>query len=342
MMADFHFLDGMTQEERWLYCTQLTSSGRPEDVNDCFLIAVYLRKNGKKEEAYKISEKLAKDDPSLKSYNIYLASALDLATKKELKIDKLADVFYEVWDFYQKEEYEPNITATLLRCCNYLENIGKVEKEAFGQIYQKCPEQDRVSNSYILVQYFRHLVMNGNGQQAVEQYRQLPQDLRANRMLVNTLRSVLRENDSDDAIISNGLLSNNRSEKGTKTVTLISNYSFIEDMPQILRSFSLEVKPVDIGNKDIISSLNKSTFKATIAIVVLPTDAGESYADWAFVLGYCVHKFGKDNIFVAVEQSIDLIKDGGISAILRNLNAIEFHDKVEFITQLGNRGIITG
>lgn len=58
-----------------------------------FLEAVRLRKEGCTKDAFEVGKVLVQNHPSLKSYNIYLASAYDLLTKKRIKSCRIQENF---------------------------------------------------------------------------------------------------------------------------------------------------------------------------------------------------------------------------------------------------------
>lgn len=310
------------------------------EANDrCFFLAVQLRKAGKKDVAYEVSKYLTESHASLKSYNIYLASTYDLTVAKKLDIYVLKDVFDSAWKFYADKEFEPNITATLLKCCNYLIDSNLVDKTEFDRIYGKCPESEKYKNSFIITQYFKRLIAEGNRQQVINIFATLSPKLKGNKTLLQLKKSC----ESGRPFIEGGNTSGN-TFKRTNRITVISDSEYIQSITKILSSFSIDMNVVDINSADIIETLNQNTYKATIAIIVMHPKQEDSDCDltnWAFILGYCVHKFSKNNMLLFAENSIKF-ETTPLASTLKMFDVIDYTTELDFITKLGNRGIISG
>lgn len=300
--------------------------------------AINLRKKGNPKDAFKICAELSKENPSLKSYNIYLASAYDLLLKNNLNIDDFATIYKSVLEFYKNMNFERNISATLLKCSNYLIERGMSESEIFYEIYQKCPEEERKGNSFIMTQYFKRLISDGKEQQARDIFNNLPQRLKSNRAL-SSLFNVKSSPKNDSHSDSNPKL-NNRSTY----VTIISNETSLQMMQDLLCDFSLVLKPIDIACGDLVSELNQKTFRASKTILLIPSPeplSDESLDTWMFIMGYCIHKFGKGNIVMMCEDSLN-ITNMIFQVLARFVDGHTYKNELDIIKILGRRGVIFG
>ena len=319
------------------YYVPLADSANVEENNKCFALAVQLRKAGKKSLSYEVSKYLTEKHASLKSYNIYLASTYDLTITKDIEIDVLKVVFDAAWKFYAKEEFEPNITATLLKCCNYLIELHKASEAEFEEIYNKCPENERLNNSFIVTQYFKRLIAKKQFQQVIDIYMSLPPKLKNNKTLIQLRKSC----ENGNAFLDSRNVSGNASKRSNK-ITIISRSEYIESIAKILDNFSIDTNVVNINSIDIIESLNQNTYKSTIAILVIPKESTESdLIKWTFVLGYCVHKFSKNNMILFVEGE-NKVETKSFSAILKMFEKFDYTSELNFVKKLGNLGIISG
>lgn len=320
---------------------RLAKSENPDDREKCFLIASRLRKKGYTAQAFLASELLSTLYPSLKSYNIYLISAYDLTYKGEKKVEELSEVFQKAWAFYQKESFEPNITATLLKCCNYLiQNAAKGERkneleellDTFSKIYNKCPDEEKNKNSFIIAQHFRRLIADGQKEQALSEFNQLLPELQNNRTLCNIINYV----DLED---KKKIHFNSTLAKESKKWTLVSVKGELAELKEMLESFSIIVSQVEIQSENLAENLNQSTYRAEKAIIIVPKSSDSSNMErWAFALGYCIHKFGKSNTIVFIDRDVK-INDG---SILNFYKPTAFKDQWDLIKQLGSFGFISG
>ena len=234
--------------------------------------------------------------------------------------------------------FERNISATLLKCSNYLIERGMSESEIFYEIYQKCPEEERKGNSFIMTQYFKRLISDGKEQQARDIFNNLPQRLKSNRAL-SSLFNVKSSPKNDSHSDSNPKL-NNRSTY----VTIISNETSLQMMQDLLCDFSLVLKPIDIACGDLVSELNQKTFRASKTILLIPSPeplSDESLDTWMFIMGYCIHKFGKGNIVMMCEDSLN-ITNMIFQVLARFVDGHTYKNELDIIKILGRRGVIFG
>lgn len=311
----------------------LAKSNNLDDNETCFLLAIQLRKHGRKKEAYEASKELSKYNPSVKSYNIYLASAYDLTTKKEVSNEELNTVFTAALDFYFKAGYEVNLAATLLKCCNYLISESLSDNDTFKSIYSTVPAEDKNKNSFIISQYYKRLVADGLIETVLEHYKQLLPALKENRAIVNIVKPIQKALENErDYIVTNNVAA-------TRKITIISDQENAQKYSAMLENFSLVATTVDIFSDNIIENLNKATHKSTIAIVIV-TDKIKKYFQFQdifpFVLGFCAHKFGRNNVKVFQHGSVMELE----SSILKNFEILLFDEDICFLTLLGKLKLI--
>ena len=251
-----------------------------------FLEAVRLRKEGCTKDAFGIGRVLTQNSPSLKSHNIYLASAYDLLVKNELEVAEFKEIFDAAFEFYKQATFERNLAATLLKCCNYLIDRGIVEIALFDDIYNKGTAEENESNSYIMVQYFRRLIADGKEQQVQVVFDRLPHSIKTNYSLLNALKGLKSLRVFADP---NGNVKID-SDKLTR-ITVVADIDHLKYIQELLCDFSLVLRPIDIASDDLVSELNRNTYKASKAIFVIPnldSISEEALPLWTFAMGYCI------------------------------------------------------
>lgn len=308
-------------------------SSDPDDNETCFLLAIQLRKHGRKKEAYEASKALSENNPSAKSYNIYLASAYDLTAMKDLSNDDLSGVFTEVLSFYLRAGYEVNIAATLLKCCNYLISVGLSNDSIFQKIYDTIPNEIKNNNSFIISQYYKRLIADNLQEIVLADYKQLSPELKDNRVILNIVKSIPND-------VYNELYPTSPSSEGTsRKITIISNQENANKYSTILENFSLTATGVDMFSDKLIENLNKATHKSTMAFVIVSDKVKTHplYNDvFPFVLGFCAHKFGRNNVKVFQLCSTPELE----CSILDNFETLHFSDDLDFLTLLGQLKLI--
>ena len=108
-------------------------------------------------------------------------------------------------------------------------------------------------------------------------------------------------------------------------------------------SFSIQTGGIAIPSTDLsetIEKLNQGTYKASFAIIVIPKDIDDDACIWSFVLGYCVHKFGKSNILLFYENP-SRIESSPLSAYLTQFKAQIYEHDMDVIKHLGERKILS-
>ena len=304
-----------------------------------FLEAVRLRKEGCTKDAFEVGKVLVQNHPSLKSYNIYLASAYDLLTKSELKVAEFKKIFDAAFEFYKQTSYELNLAATLLKCCNYLIDRGIAENALFDDIYNKGTAEENESNSYIMVQYFKRLVTDRKEQQVRVVFERLPYSVKTNHALLNVLKGLktlkIFADPNGDVKIDNDKLTR---------ITVVSDIDHLKCMQELLCDFSLILRPIDIASDDLVSELNRNTYKAPKAIFVVPNFDSISEEDlslWTFAMGYCIHKFGKNNIITLCENNVS-DSNPPFRILSRFIETHTYNSEMDIIKILGRRGVLFG
>lgn len=333
---------GLSVEQRKAIYQDWAQSDIEENHEKCFLLATRLRKLGQKQEAYEASGYLTSKKPSLKSYNIYLASAYNLTIDKELSSEELKGIFLQAYEFYMEKDFEQNIAATLLKVSNFLISLDCVERETFDRVYLKCPDEYKYGNSFIAVQYLRRLIADKRDSDAIQAYEKLSAEVRKNRSIVQIMK---RCESCESATNSNiSYISRPVNKQQPKRITLISDGDLLPRLEEILSAFSFDLQLVDISSTDLIERLNQRTYKASIAVLILRNDSyllEQTQANWLFTIGYCVHKFSKGNVVAFVQNLNDPSKQL-LKHFLEVLGAVDYQNDVTILTELGRRNIIIG
>lgn len=319
----------------------LAKSNSPDDHEVCFLLAVQLRKHGRKKEAYEASKVLSEYNPSAKSYNIYLASTYDLILTGDFSVDQLKQVFDCALSFYDENGFEVNLAATLLKCCNYLISKSICDRSTFDKIYNAVSDEDKNNNSFIISQYYKRLVADKEIEKVQEYYSKLPLELKENVAIKNVMKTVQKEpeNDNDLSKIGNVEL--------IRKITIISDQENAEKYSALVQSFSLVAGTVDMFSDSIIENLNKANHKSSTAILIV-TDKIKKQQQFQniyfFILGFCAHKFGRDNVKIFLEKSVAKVgKDASTElkpSLLNNFEVFYFDTDVDFLTLLGKLKLI--
>lgn len=322
----------MSPDERTKQYQLWLETATEESYLKCFYLAIQLRKKRLNEEAFNVSKALTENNPSLQSYNMYLISASDLNNKEKLDFSELKSILEQAWEFSKEKEYEPNIVATMLKCCNRLIEHGFSTPTIFNEIYSNWSEAADQNNSFILAQYYTRLLSDGKKEDVIRSFDQLPAELQTNQTLIKIYKEC-----------STYPTPNVIEAKWEQKATVISSPSIIAKLASTLLSFSIQTGGIGIPSAELsetIEKLNQGTYKASFAIIVIPKNVGEDEHIWSFVLGYCVHKFGKNNILLFSED-ISCVESSPLSAYLTQFNAQSYEHDMDVVKHLGERKILS-
>lgn len=311
------------QYQTWL------DSETAEGYLKCFHLAVQLRKRRLSQDAYEVSKALSTKNPSLQSFNMYLITAYDLNSLDQLTSEELKDIFDVAWDFSKGKEFEPNIIATMLKCCNRLVDLKVLASSQFDDIYSNWAETSTTENSFILAQYYLHLLSEGKNEEVALSFEQLSPELKTNQTLIKLYR------ESTASVIPDTI-----EPKAAQKATVISSPTIITQLATTLMYFSIQTGGIGVPSPNIIEKLNQGTYRSSLAIIIIPKDASDDVCMWSFVLGYCVHKFGKNNILLFAED-IDNLCKSPLSAYLTQFNAQGFQHEMDVVKYLGEKKILS-
>lgn len=324
---------GMSGPNRDFMFNGWLESSEPVNKKKCFQMIVQLRKKRLVDQAFEFSRRLLERERTLPNYNMFLITRYDLSESREGEWNELLDVFNKVWEECKGSEFEPNIVATLLKCCNKLISLNYLESQKFLEIYHNWEENERNDNSFILAQYYIHLTNIGAYSDIITSYNSLSEKMKYN----NTIMKLFQN--STTQVQSVPASSTTAKYMPAKTVTLISADGAGEELEEMLPCFGLQPKRVSISSRNIISDLNQKTFKATLAIVILPDKFNDDIAKWMFAIGYCVHKFGKDNILIFHQETE--IDDISIEWLTDDIEIKNIKHDMDVIKQLGENKVIS-
>lgn len=331
MQKDVFRVLNMSSDERTKQYQQWLEDATEDSYLKCFYLATHLRKKRWSQDAYDVSRALTQKNPSLKSYNMYLISASDLTDKDELDLSELEVVFEQAWVFSKDKAYDPNITATMLKCCNKLIEHNLSTPAKFYTILSNWDEAGKQNNSFILMQYYIRLLSDGKKDDVIRSYDQLPAEIQANQSLIKIYKECSTH--STPNIVETKL---------EQKATVISSPDILASLAKTLISFSIQTGGIGISSADLsetIEKLNQGTYKASFSIVVIPKDADKDSCIWSFVLGYCVHKFGKNNVLLFAED-VNHMESLTLSTYLTHFKAQAYTHEVDVIKYLGEKKII--
>lgn len=320
------------QTERTIQYKAWLESGSEIDYWKCFQLAVHLRKKRLSKDAYDVSKALTEKSPSLKSFNMYLITAYDLCISQEISQNDLKDIFDATWNFSKDKEFEPNIVATLLKCCNKLIEAALLPAAQFDQIYSNWSETSEQSNSFILAQYYMFKISQGEQDQVVQSYERLSQELKSNITLTKIYKQCTQSPTSNSLDLLD--------QKILKKATIISAEEIVDTLVETLSYFNIHAVGISVSASDIANKLNKETFKSSFAVIVIPVDFSNNICAWSFILGYCVHKFGKNGCLIFA-QNVDALKETPLFSCLTEFNVQKYLSDMDVIKLLGEKSILS-
>lgn len=324
--------------------TQLLETGKSwVDENNyyslqkCLDFIGALRHKGKFNVAVELSQYLFDKIPSARNLN-----ALMISINNQGDIDKQVSMLHQIEELLKKcnIDYECNIFGTWLKTTNNLIDIGKVERSLFFDIYDKCPDNEKISNSYIIAQYYVRLNADGRYDEVINHYRSVAQGTQSNFYVKKYYEKAV--NLSGRKITDTPIGSEERKErtvddkgifvvygKNTELYDFVTNFLKMTDA----KTISLSETGTE-GSKTIIEQLENHIREAKYAIVLLSADDIGSLAtddnvkmesrvrqnvlvEYGYTLGF----LGRQNVVcISVDKSLALPSDlGGIRYIPLNL-----------------------
>lgn len=340
MKSQFDFTPYQAQSDAQLLETgkQWVDENNYYSLQKCFDFIGALRQKEKFSVAVHLSQYLFDRVPSARNLN-----ALMISINNEGDIDKQVSMLRQIEELLHKcnISYERNIFGTWLKTTNNLIDIGKVDRQLFFDIYDKCPEEEKTINSYIIAQYYVRLNADGRYDEVISHYRSVAPGVQ-NNFYVNkyyTRAVELSGRKINDFSIVAPDDSANRSvdSKGVFIVYGRDNdlYNFVLTFLKMTDAKAISLAETGPeGSKTIIEQLENHIREAKYAIVLLsPDDIGylamgnvdekEKRARQNVLIeyGYTLGFLGRQNVIsISVDSSLDLPTDlHGVRFIPLNL-----------------------
>lgn len=177
------------------------------NLQTCFDFIGALRDKKKLSVAVNLSQYLFEKVPSARNLNAWMISIND-----EGDIDKQVEMLKQLDNKLKlcKTDFERNIFATWLKTINYLIDIGKIDRSVFFDVYNKCPDDEKSANTYIIAQYYVRLNADGRYREVISHYNTIALGARNNTFVKRYYESAVN--------LSGGLLpgesSNSKEKKG--------------------------------------------------------------------------------------------------------------------------------
>ena len=294
-------------------------------LQKCFDFIGALRQKEKYDIAVELSQYLFDKVPSARNLN-----ALMISINNEGNIDKQVLMLHNIEELLKKchIDYERNIFGTWLKTTNNLIDIGKVDSKLFFDIYKKCPEDEKINNSYIVAQYYVRLNVDGRYDEVISHYKNVAPGTKNNFYVKKYYNRAVELSGKSIKYEPGERAATERSvdDKGVFIVFGRNSelYSFIIKFLKMTdaKSISLEETGPE-GSKTIIEQLENHMREAKYAIVLLsPDDIGyiatDEFAEKEkrarqnvlIEYGYTLGLLGRQNVVsICSDSSLELPTD---------------------------------
>ena len=307
-------------------------------LQKCFDFIGALRQKEKFSIAVQLSQYLFDKVPSARNLN-----ALMISINNEGDIDKQVSMLHKIEELLKKcnIDYERNIFGTWLKTTNNLIDIGKVDRQLFFDIYDKCPEDEKLSNSYIIAQYYVRLNADGRYDDVISHYQSVTPGTQNNfyvKKYYNRAVELSGKSNITPGVIDTGGNERSVDNKGVFIVFGKNSelYSFVLKFLKMTDAKAISLAETGPeGSKTIIEQLENHIREAKYAIVLLsPDDIGYSATgentekerrarqNVLIEYGYTLGLLGRQNVVsISVDSSLDLPTDlHGIRYVSLDLN----------------------
>ena len=306
-------------------------------LQKCFDFIGALRHKEKFSVAVELSQYLFDRIPSARNLN-----ALMISINNEGDIDKQVSVLHEMDNLLKKcnVEYDCNVFGTWLKTINNLIDIGKIERDFFFDVYNRCPENEKTSNSYIIAQYYVRLNADGRYEEVINHYRSVAQGTQNNFYVKKYFEKAYNLSGRKTLDSQNIKDSGNDRPFDDKGIFIVFGrnkalYDFVVNFLKMTDAKIISLMSTGTeGSKTIIEQLENHIREAKYAIVLLSADDigglatdGEQkenrvrqnvLVEYGYTLGF----LGRQNVIgVSVDESLSLPSDlGGVRYIPLNLS----------------------
>lgn len=275
------------------------------NLQTCFDLITALRDKQKSSVAVELSRYLFEKVPSARNLNAWMVSVID-----EGYIDKQIDMLNQIEDKLKicNVEFDRNIFATWLKTINYLIDIGKIDKSEFFEVYNKCPDEEKYSNTYIIAQHYVRLNADGRYKEVIAHYNTLPHGVKNNFFVKRYYENALELSGGPRPIENE----NKKDNKGLFIVfgRNIKQYDIVKQLLETSDAHILSLKEIGTeGSKTITEQIDGHIHEASHAIVLLSADdigylasdapvaeANRARENVIFEYGYVVGALGRDNV----------------------------------------------
>ncbi|RKJ77778.1 hypothetical protein D7X33_11280 [Butyricicoccus sp. 1XD8-22] len=338
--SQFDFTPYQAQSDSQLLETgkQWVDENNYYSLQKCFDFIGALRQKEKFNVAVQLSQYLFDKVPSARNLN-----ALMISINNEGDIDKQVSMLRQIEELLKKcnISYERNVFGTWLKTTNNLIDIGKVDRQLFFDIYDKCPEEEKTTNSYIIAQYYVRLNADGRYDEVVSHYRSVAPGTQNNfyvkKYYARAVELSGKKINDFSIVTTDGSADRSVDSKGVFIVYGRDNdlYNFVLTFLKMTDAKAISLAETGPeGSKTIIEQLENHIREAKYAIVLLsPDDIGylatgnvdekEKRARQNVLIeyGYTLGFLGRQNVIsISVDSSLDLPTDlHGIRFIPLNL-----------------------
>ncbi len=310
------------------------NSNNINDLQRCFDYIVALRDKQKFTVASTLSGYLFEKVPSARHLNAWMISISD-----EGDISKQVALLEQMEDKLSlcNITYERNVFCTWLKSLNFLIDIGKADRQTFFNVFDRCPEEEKQTNTYLIAQYYVRLNADGKFNEVIDHYENTVTDgAKINTYVKRYYERAKQLGGRLTPIIPQ------QSQGNDKGIFIIfgrnqKQYSIIKKVLETSDAYIVSLKETGTeGSKTIIEQIESHINEARYAIVLLSADdIGYLASDIPaigpnrvrenvlFEYGCVVGAMGRDKVVsISSDDTIELPTDViGVRFISLNLDA---------------------
>lgn len=288
-----------------------------------------IRHQKKLNVAVELSQYLFSKVPSVRNLNTLMT-----CVNSEGNINKQVEMLNKMDELLGQcgTSYDSSIFAIWLKTANNLIDIGKVQRERFYEILEKCPDEEKCSNSYIIAQYFVRLNADGKYDEVIKHYKQVRPGAQRNIYVRRYYENAVKHSGLIPGALDDPIKSGERSVNGKGIFVVFGRnselHTYITKLLKLTNATVISLEDTGPeGSMTIIEQLDSHIRDAMYAIVLLtPDDVGYLASDGSEKMehrarqnvlieyGYTLGVLGRQNVLSIVQDSgLDLPSDlGGI------------------------------
>lgn len=326
------------------YARGLVASGNSNDFQKANELSYIMRKERRQDEAVEIAKMMYEAKRSFDRLNLYFVAVVDQGDE-----NKIRELCRETeWLLEQGNlEYQKHLFATWLKAANKI-----LDDQLFEDVYRRVPDDEKVTNSYIISQFYVYLNRHSRYDEVCRHYESLPLHMK-NAMFVkryyNNARSRMGYTTSETSTLPvfqeqkpAEPAKSQINTSGDRKIFLVygGQPMFLTVIESLLQANGIQVinlaKEVKTGST-IVEAFEMQAGKADFAIVLCTPD-NEGVGDvWyprmnvVFEYGYFMAKLGRRNVCLLRQENGKKLE---LPTDFNSIYQISM-DKASWISELG-------